>query len=142
VRPAPTWADLANALFDRTTAARHSRSRRKPIEPSSSRDDEYRQIKALLKKSKEQSGLVKGATPTKVVAFSFRLPKSMHEALDMEAEDEGVSLNQLVVAKLALHFSKLRGSNTKEWIPTIVQGLRRGAVDPIGMARLRLKIAS
>jgi len=32
-----------------------------------------------------------------------RLPKSLHAALAREAEAEGVSLNQLVVAKLALH---------------------------------------
>ncbi len=33
--------------------------------------------------------------------FVVRLPKSLHAALAFEAEDEGVSLNQLVVAKLA-----------------------------------------
>jgi predicted HicB family RNase H-like nuclease len=32
-----------------------------------------------------------------------RLPKSLHAALANEAEIEGVSLNQLVVSKLALH---------------------------------------
>ena len=35
--------------------------------------------------------------------FNVRLPKSLHAALANEAEAEGVSLNQLVVAKLALH---------------------------------------
>jgi hypothetical protein len=35
--------------------------------------------------------------------FNVRLPKSLHAALASEAEAEGVSLNQLVVAKLALH---------------------------------------
>src|SRR5438270_8646742 len=35
--------------------------------------------------------------------FNGRLPKSLHAALASEAEAEGVSLNQLVVAKLALH---------------------------------------
>jgi hypothetical protein len=35
--------------------------------------------------------------------FNVRVPKSLHAALASEAEDEGVSLNQLVVAKLALH---------------------------------------
>jgi hypothetical protein len=35
--------------------------------------------------------------------FNVRLPKSLHAALAGEAEAEGVSLNQLVVAKLALH---------------------------------------
>src|SRR6516165_10505489 len=35
--------------------------------------------------------------------FNVRVPKSLHAALAAEAEAEGVSLNQLVVAKLALH---------------------------------------
>ena len=34
--------------------------------------------------------------------FNVRLPKSLHAALVLEAEAEAVSLNQLVVAKLAL----------------------------------------
>src|SRR2546427_8805531 len=35
--------------------------------------------------------------------FNVRIPKSLHAALASEAESEGVSLNQLVVTKLALH---------------------------------------
>ena len=34
--------------------------------------------------------------------FNVRIPKSLHAALASEAEAEGVSLNQLVMAKLAL----------------------------------------
>ena len=34
--------------------------------------------------------------------FNVRLPKSLHAALASEAESEGVSLNQLVLAKLAV----------------------------------------
>jgi hypothetical protein len=34
--------------------------------------------------------------------FNVRVPRSLHAALASEAEAEGVSLNQLVVAKLAL----------------------------------------
>jgi predicted HicB family RNase H-like nuclease len=35
--------------------------------------------------------------------FNVRIPKSLHAALVHEAEAEAVSLNQLVLAKLALH---------------------------------------
>ena len=35
--------------------------------------------------------------------FNVRIPKSLHAALASEAEAEAVSLNQLVLAKLALH---------------------------------------
>lgn len=34
--------------------------------------------------------------------FIVRLPKSIHAALTIEAEQEGISLNQLVLAKLAV----------------------------------------
>ena len=33
----------------------------------------------------------------------MHIPKSLHAALANEAEAEGVSLNQLVLAKLSLH---------------------------------------
>jgi predicted HicB family RNase H-like nuclease len=35
--------------------------------------------------------------------FNVRIPKSLHAALVREAEAEAVSLNQLVLAKLAMH---------------------------------------
>lgn len=35
--------------------------------------------------------------------FNVRIPKSLHAILVSEAEAEGVSLNQLVLAKLSLH---------------------------------------
>ncbi len=38
--------------------------------------------------------------------FNVRIPKSLHAAVANEAEAEGVSLNQLVVAKLALHLQR------------------------------------
>src|SRR5205823_5642187 len=118
---APNWADFANALFDQNNGllakSFHSPEERAAFVQS----DEYRQIKALLRQVQERSGLIQGATPTKSGKLLVRLPKSMHESLDHEAESEGVSLNQLVVAKLALQFSKIRSSGRNEWIPTVVQ---------------------
>lgn len=37
--------------------------------------------------------------------FNVRLPRSLHAALVSEAEAEGVSLNQLVLAKLSRHLA-------------------------------------
>lgn len=34
--------------------------------------------------------------------LSVRLPRSLHAALKLEAEEEGVSINQLIVAKLSV----------------------------------------
>jgi predicted HicB family RNase H-like nuclease len=52
-----------------------------------------------------QHGLVKGAMPRKSGRFVVRLPQSLHLALEQEAQREGISLNQLVVAKLAAQLS-------------------------------------
>lgn len=44
--------------------------------------------------------------------FVVRLPKSLHEALTLEARDEGVSLNQLVLTKLALRLKSIAHDRT------------------------------
>ncbi len=54
-----------------------------------------------------RTGLVDGATPQKSGRFLVHLPKSHHAALEREANEEGVSLNQLVVTKLAVQMSQL-----------------------------------
>jgi predicted HicB family RNase H-like nuclease len=67
--------------------------------------EEYHKIRALIDRAREQTGLVAGATPKKSGRFVVRLPISLHAALEREAAAEGVSLNQLVVAKLAAQLS-------------------------------------
>lgn len=118
---ASSWADFSNALFNPDDGILVKAFPSKAERAAFIESDEYRQIKALVRKAQARTGLVDGATPTKSGRLLVRLPKSMHEALDHEAEAEGVSLNQLVVAKLALQFSKIRESGRKEWVPTVVQ---------------------
>ena len=55
----------------------------------------------------ERHGLVEGATPKKSGRFVVRLPRSLHAVLEREAASEGVSLNQLVLAKLAVGLGRL-----------------------------------
>jgi len=57
----------------------------------------------------QRHGLVEGATPRKSGRFVVRLPQSLHAALEREAAAEVVSLNQLVVAKLAVGLGQLAG---------------------------------
>lgn len=106
---AETWADLSNALFDpeeglvaKAFPTRKERERFLQTE-------EYEAIRKLLDAAEERSGLVEGATPQKSGKFLVRLPRSLHAALDAEAAREGVSLNQLVVTKLAMQMSRLCG---------------------------------
>ena len=65
------------------------------------RTAEYKRINALMDtlpypKEKETQELISSANG----AISVRLPRSVHAALLAEAKAEGVSLNQLCVAKL------------------------------------------
>jgi hypothetical protein len=99
---AEAWADLSNALFDPESGlvarAYPTRQQREQF----LKTKEYRAIRELIDGVKERTGLIAGATGTKSGKFVVRLPRSLHAALEAEAEEEGVSLNQLVVTKLAL----------------------------------------
>jgi hypothetical protein len=74
--------------------------------------DEYRQIEAMLEKLQggDDDGPLPPTPAERQARFVLRLPRSMFEALKVEAEAEGVSINMLCVAKLA---TKLRGSLIK-----------------------------
>lgn len=109
-RSVETWADLSNALFDPVngliTRAYPTRAEREEF----LKTEQYQKIRALLRQAMTVHGLVEGATPAKKSGrFVVRLPQSLHAALEQEAEREGVSLNQLVVAKLACQLSTLTG---------------------------------
>ena len=69
--------------------------------------NEYKEISALIDAAISRTGLVEGATPKKSGRFVVRLPQTLHAALEREAGREGVSLNQLVVVKLAVPLSRL-----------------------------------
>jgi hypothetical protein len=106
-REAETWADLSNVLFNpvdglvaRAYPTRESRE-------AFVRTDDYRKLRQLIADAMRRHGLVDGATPKKSDQFIVRLPQSLHAALEREAAAEGVSLNQLAVAKLAVPLSRL-----------------------------------
>jgi predicted HicB family RNase H-like nuclease len=108
-RSATSWADLSNALFDpvegivaRAFAARADRE-------AFIQTEQYRKIRQLLEAARDRFGLVAGATPKRGGRFMVTLPRSLQAALEREANAEGVSLNQLVVAKLALQLKDLAG---------------------------------
>lgn len=105
-RSVKSWADLSNALFDPVnglvTTAYPTRAEREAF----MKTQEYRKIRELLRDSIDTFGVIEGATP-KSGRFVVRLPRSLHAALEREASREGVSINQLVVAKLAAQLSSL-----------------------------------
>ena len=102
----PTWADLSNSLFDpdsgivaKAFSTREERERF-ILTP------EFKAIQELIDEAEDRTGLVEGSTPQKSGKFVVRIPRSLHAALDAEAAAEGVSLNQLVVTKLAVQLSQ------------------------------------
>ena len=97
-----TWADLSNALFDPVDGlvakSFHDATERREFRKS----DAYDALHALVEQKMRQTGVLEGAEPKKSGRFVVRLPRSMHAALEREAREEGTSLNQLVLAKLAV----------------------------------------
>ena len=108
-RSVDNWADLSNFLFDPSdglvTKAYPTRAEREAF----MKTGEYQAIRALLLEQMKTSGLSEGATPEKSGRFVVRVPKSLHGALEREAAKEGVSLNQLVLTKLAVQLSQIQG---------------------------------
>jgi hypothetical protein len=103
---AATWADVSNALFDPVQGLVSRAFPTREARAAFSKTPQYRQIRKLLSDAVDQHGLVEGATPQKSGRFVVRVPKSLHAALEREASAEGVSLNQLVVTKLALRLDR------------------------------------
>jgi hypothetical protein len=99
-RTATDWLDLHSALYKvggKASALFTTEAERAAF----SRTEEYKRILALMdslpRPDKEEiRELVSSANG----AISVRLPRSVHAALLAEAKAEGVSLNQLCVAKL------------------------------------------
>ncbi len=102
-----TWADLSNALFNPDDGLLIKAYPTREEREAFLKTEEYQTIRKLLESAVDRTGLINGATPKKSGKFMVRLPRSLHAALEREAAEEGVSLNQLVVTKLAIQMSQL-----------------------------------
>ncbi len=104
-----SWADLSNALFDPLEGIVSRSFETRAEREAFMQTEEYRQIRQLLEEARDRFGLSAGATPKRSGRLVVSLPRSLHAALEREAAVEGVSLNQLVIAKLALQLKDLAG---------------------------------
>jgi HicB family len=98
-----SWADFSARIFDQRSGL-VALTFPTEIERQAFYDSpQYEEINALQVRLMKQFGLAEGATPKeKSGRVLVRLPKTLHQRLNIEAKREGVSLNQLAVSKLSL----------------------------------------
>ena len=108
-----TWADLSNYVFDPEDGLLAGVFTSEVEREAFIKTPEFKEIRRLINEAKNRTGLIAGATPKKSGKFVVRLPRSLHAALEAEAEREGVSLNQLVVAKLSMQMSQMVSGGSK-----------------------------
>lgn len=104
-----TWADLSNSLFDPIEGLIAKTFRHTEERAAFRKTEVYNELHKLVEQKMESTGVVSGGTPKKSGKFVVRLPRSLHMALENEAKTEGISLNQLVVAKLAVQLEQMAG---------------------------------
>ena len=118
-RQAESWADFSNALSDPEDGLIAKTFPKARERQAFFNSPQYEEINHLLLGVIQRCGLVQGAVPKKSGKFVVRVPKSVHQALEIEAGQEGVSLNQLAASKLAV---SLKGSIG---LPTVVEAFRQ-----------------
>lgn len=100
-----TWIEVSNALFGpggKLTELCPTEADRAALAKTSG----FRQIMQMIEEARDDSAEPAPAAPdwgsTASGTTTLRIPKSLHAALLAEAEAEGISLNQLCLAKLAV----------------------------------------
>jgi hypothetical protein len=101
-RKVDSWMTLANALFDPEGGILARYFPKAEERQAFLRSPEYQQINKLLLQTMARTGLLPNPVTRKSGKFMARLPKALHTALEVEAENEGVSLNQLAATKLTV----------------------------------------
>jgi predicted HicB family RNase H-like nuclease len=116
-----TWADLSNALFDpmdglviREFPDAHDRA-------AFRKSEAYEKLHKLVERKMEQTGVVAGSEPKKSGRFIVRVPKTLHAALEREAEEQGTSLNQLVLAMLSARFASFGSGGVSSLIQAFAE---------------------
>lgn len=99
---ATSWTEFSNRLFSQydglvATTFPIGSERQKFYNST-----QYREVNELLLSLIKRFGVADGAAPKKSGKFLVRVPKSLHQLLEVEADTEGTSLNQLALAKLAI----------------------------------------
>lgn len=100
-----TWIELSNALFGpggKLTELCPTEAERAVLAKTSGFQQLLRVIEEARHDDGDPTGSVGNWMSTASGTTTLRIPKSLHAALLAEAEAEGISLNQLCLAKLAV----------------------------------------
>ncbi len=115
-RETKNWADLSNSIFDPIDGEIVKMFPTPEERQNFRKTEEYAEIRGIVREKMHETGVAEGATPTKSGKFVVRLPRSLHAALEQEAERESTSLNQLIVTKLAVQLDNLAGGRVSNII--------------------------
>src|ERR1019366_8884186 len=81
-----TWADLSNYVFDPEDGILHDQFPSQAEREAFIKTPEFKAIRRLINETKARTGFIEGATPKKSGKFVVRLPRSLHAALEAEAQ--------------------------------------------------------
>jgi predicted HicB family RNase H-like nuclease len=102
------WMEIFNAIFsDGGKVDEYFQT--EPERIAFTKTPQHKKIFTLLSDIRKQHGDANEEEMAKTNAsgvFNLRLPKALHAALVQEAEEQGVSLNQLCLAKLAVQLRR------------------------------------
>jgi hypothetical protein len=101
-RDASSWMEYSNKIFAEPEGLIPKTFPRMTERKEFYSLPEYEQVNDLLAKLIGRVGIDEGRAKKKSGKFLVRLPKTLHHKLEIEAIDEGVSLNQLAAVKLAV----------------------------------------
>lgn len=107
-KSAKDWHDLHNAIFGiGGKVSQHFSTKSERL--AFSKTAEYQQIVDLIKEVSDNSKASELAEAVERSSgkLNIRLPQAIHAANALEAEREGVSLNQLIVSKLSVSLQEL-----------------------------------
>jgi hypothetical protein len=126
---ARTWADLSNILFNPVDGlvarAYPDRAAREVFVQTA----EYGKLRQMVSDARQRFGLVEGATPRKTDPLVVQIPKSLHTALEREAVEEGVSLDHLILTKLAAGLKRFASQSISEDEAERVAGPLSSSID-------------
>ena len=109
---ATSWTEFSNRVFAQDDGLVAKAFPRMTERRAFYQRAEYDQLNQMLLSLMKRFGIEQNAAPKKSGKFVVRVPKTLHASLEVEAKQEGVSLNQLALSKLSV---SLREATKIDW---------------------------